>query len=510
MDYLVSALEMRELDRQTIEDLHIPGRTLMEVAGRGVAMACMRRASPPASIAVACGTGNNGGDGLVVARVLADQGYDAQVFIFGDKTKIKADAASALDPIERLRSESIHVVSDAKGIFEFASFLDSCALAVDALLGTGLAKDIRGLLGDAIEALNEADCPVIAVDIPSGVDSDTGAILGQAVQAVETVTFAFAKRGHFLYPGAELCGDLTIVDIGISSLLADRLGVVGRLLTFEDGPSLLPERPPAAHKGNFGHVVVLAGSPATPGAAILALQGALRAGAGLVSWAASTATIAQAPPRPAEVMIRVPGDGESLATWAERVLFDAAALVIGPGISTEAERVEEIGAVLGRCTVPVALDADALNLLAEHRQLWDQIHVPCVITPHPKEMSRVFGISVAEIQADRFAAAMQLAMTRSCVVLLKGASTVVADPDGQVAIVSAGNPGMATGGTGDVLAGVIGGLLAQGLEPSTAARAGALLHATAGDRAAKLHGQAGLRAGDLVEAMGDVLVDWGR
>lgn len=269
MEYLVSALEMRELDRQTIEDLRVPGRVLMEIAGRGVAEACMRRVEPGARVVVACGAGNNGGDGFVVARALADQGYDVRVYIFGDKDKIKDDAASALEPVERLRGESVTVIHDAKGVFGFASALAESDLAVDALLGTGLSKDVRGVLGDAIDVLNDSECPIVAVDIPSGVDSDTGAVLGRAVDCVETVTFAFAKRGHYLYPGAELRGELTIVDIGIPDELADDLGVVGRLMMAGDGRFMLPERHAAAHKGTFGHVVVLAGSPATPGAAIL-------------------------------------------------------------------------------------------------------------------------------------------------------------------------------------------------------------------------------------------------
>ncbi len=297
MEYLVSALEMRELDRQTIEDLRVPGRVLMEVAGRGVAEACTRRAEPGARVVVACGTGNNGGDGFVVARALADQGYGVDVFIFGDKSRIKNDAASALAPVEIASAGSVHVVTDAKGVFEFASALAEADVAVDALLGTGLSNDVRGLLGDAIDVLNDSECPVVAVDIPSGVDSDTGVVLGRAVECAETVTFAFAKRGHYLYPGAELRGGLTIVDIGIPDLLAEKLGVVGRLLLPGDGRFMLPERDPAAHKGSFGHVVVLAGSPATPGAAVLALEGALRAGAGLVSWAAERATVEAAPPR---------------------------------------------------------------------------------------------------------------------------------------------------------------------------------------------------------------------
>jgi NAD(P)H-hydrate epimerase len=510
MEYLVSALEMRELDRQTIEELRVPGRVLMEVAGRGVAEACTRHAEPGARVVVACGTGNNGGDGFVVARALADQGYEVHTFIFGAKEKIKADAASALEPVERLHSDTISMVNDAKSMFDFAIALAESDLAVDALLGTGLSKEVVGLLGETIDVLNDSECPVVAVDIPSGVHSDTGAVLGRAVQCIETVTFAFAKRGHYLYPGAELRGGLTVVDIGIPDQLAENLSVVGRVLTPGDGRFMLPQRPPAAHKGHFGHVVVLAGSAAFPGAAVLAQQGALSAGAGLVSWAAEKATVASAPPRPAEVMLRTPRDGEALDAWAARLLEGATALVVGPGLTTEPHRAAELAAVLGRCSVPICMDADALNLLAADPTLWDRVEAPLVITPHPREMARLTGLEVSAIQADRFAAAIELSLARSCVVLLKGAATVVADPAGQVAVCAAGNPGMATGGTGDVLAGIVGGLLAQGIEPAQAARAGALLHAAAGDEAARVRGETGLRAGDLLDAMGTVLASWQR
>ncbi|OGQ89525.1 MAG: hypothetical protein A2289_15135 [Deltaproteobacteria bacterium RIFOXYA12_FULL_58_15] len=510
MEYIVSALEMRELDRQTIEVLGVPGRALMEVAGRGVADSCVEYLPDGGTVAVVCSTGNNGGDGFVTARTLADRGYNVHTFIVGDKTKLKADAASALKPIEKLRPESLSLVEDAKSLYELSEFIESADLIVDALLGTGLAKEVSGLIGDVIDALNESECSIIAVDIPSGVDSDTGAVLGRATECVETVTFAFPKRGHCLYPGAGLRGDLTVVDIGIPVELAADLPVVGRLLLTEDGEDILPDRDPAAHKGSFGHAVIMAGSPATPGAALLALAGALRSGAGLVSWAVSQQTLKDAPPRPLEVMLRCRQDGDSLDDWSSCVLEHATALCVGPGLSTGDDKAAELGAVLEACRVPICMDADALNLFAEDPSLWDVVQAPVVITPHPKELSRLTGISVADIQRDRFAAAGQFAIARRCVVVLKGAGTVIADPDGQVAIIGAGNPGMGTGGTGDVLAGIITGLLAQGLTSADAARGGALLHAVAGDVAAELHGEAGMRATDLIEAMGTVLARWGK
>lgn len=509
MEYLVSGLEMAQLDGQTIAELGIPGRVLMEVAGRAVADVCHRRLGRPSRIAVVCGTGNNGGDGYVAANALVARGHSVRVFIFGDRSRIRGDAKAALATLEKTGDVDVVETENAKSLWQFSSYLASADLTIDALLGTGLHTEVRGPIADAIDVVNQAGTPVVAVDIPSGIDADTGAVLGRAIEACATVTFAFAKRGHYLHPGAGYRGELTVADIGIPAKLAATSDVVGRLLTPADGPTLLPPRPGGAHKGKYGHVVVIAGSVATPGAGVLAAQGALRAGAGLVSWAVDDATLARAPSWPPEIMLRI-RTGRDMELWAEDVLRDATAVVIGPGLSTEPERGAELAAVLHKATVPLCLDADALNFMARDRRLWSQTGAPVVVTPHPKEMARLLDTTVEAVQRDRFAAALQLAATRACVVVLKGAGTVVADPDGNVAVIAAGNPGMATGGTGDVLAGVVGGLLAQGLDISTAARCGALLHAVAGDAAAERHGHGGLTASDLAVDLGGVFRAWQR
>lgn len=509
MDYLVSALEMAELDRQTTEELGVPSRTLMEVAGREVAHAVAARVAPGARVAVACGPGNNGGDGFVAARALAAKGYRVRVFVFAERARLKGDAKAAFTALEKSGESELQLVDDARALWDFASYVKGVDLCVDALLGTGVQDEVRGQLGDAIDALNESGRPVVAVDIPSGINADTGVVLGRAVHAVHTVTFGFAKRGHYLFPGAAHRGELGVVDIGIPRVLAERLGVVGRLLGRHNGEGLLPRRAADTHKGTYGHVVVVAGAPATPGAAVLALQGALRAGAGLVSWATDDATLSRAPARPAEVMLRLRTQRDP-DWWASQVLDGATALVVGPGFATDPERTADFAALMRMATVPVCIDADGLTILSRHTEIWETVLAPLVVTPHPKEMARLMSATVEDVQRDRFAAALQLAMARSCVVILKGAGTLVADPEGRVVLVDAGNPGMASGGTGDVLAGVVGGLLAQGIDVADAARAAALLHARAGDIAAAKHGQAGLRAHDLVECMGDVFVEWGR
>jgi NAD(P)H-hydrate epimerase len=351
---------------------------------------------------------------------------------------------------------------------------------------------------------------VVAVDMPSGVSGDTGQIHGDAVKANHTVTFAFPKRGHFLYPGAEQVGELHVVDIGIPRRLAHERDIRAGLLTELDGPEMIPERALDSHKGVFGHLVVWAGSRETPGAGILALRGGLRAGAGLVSWAVDEATLDFAPEPPPEVMLKVSAFRESVRNWTERTLERATAVVAGPGLDGAGESYEHLYDLLELCEVPMCLDAEALNLMAERPELWKLIDAPVVITPHPKEMARLTASTVAAVQADRIGLASTFAMDRNCVVVLKGAHTVVSSPDGFSVVIGAGNPGMATGGSGDVLAGVIGAFLAAGLEPERAACGGALLHAVAGDAAAERLGETALIATDIIDALGPVLHSWGR
>jgi len=428
MQHLVSAAEMQELDRRAIDGHRIPGRVLMEVAGRAVAEAVRARVAAPASVVVAAGTGNNGGDGFVAARALLATGYDVRIFIVGERDKLKPDARSALAPLEITAPDRLVVVKDTRGLWELSEYLGRAQLAVDALLGTGVTGEVRGPIAEAIAALNEATCPKLAVDLPSGIDADTGALLGRAVRADETVTFAFPKRGQFLFPGAEYTGKLTIVDIGIAPELALALPVMGRVLSPADGPSDCRVRPPNAHKGDFGHLLVLAGSEAFPGAAVLALSGALRSGVGRVSWATDAGAVLRAPPRPPEVMLRERRVDEASADFVKRVLSDVSAVVAGPGWGVNDASRSVLATLLSDALQPLCLDADALNLLASEPGLWATRQAAVVVTPHPKEMARLLGTTVEGVQRDRIAAALELAASRRVVVVLKGAHTIVADP----------------------------------------------------------------------------------
>lgn len=511
MDTLVSAVEMAEIDRRTIHDYDISGRTLMEVAGRAVADVCMQHLGRPGHVLIVCGSGNNGGDGFVAARALVAHGCCVQVFVFANRDKISGDALLALQTLEKCGDAPIQYVSDTSKEAPFHVAVAKAALIVDALLGTGLRRDVGELIKDAIVALNGSQKPIVSVDLPSGVNADNGAVMGCAVQATQTVTFAFAKRGHYLHPGASHRGVLTVADIGVPRGVAVQMGVAGRVVRAEHGPSMWPKRAADSHKGTFGHAVLLAGSPATPGAALLALLGAMRSGAGLVSWACDASTKSHAPPQPPEVMLRLFDAKQNAGGRAEALLSQATALVIGPGMGTALAAVELMEAVLQRARIPVCLDADALNALAAHPKLWDHVGEQCVITPHPKEMARLLDSSVETIQSDRMSAAVQLAKQRGCVVVLKGANTVVADArHGTVTIVASGSPALAHGGTGDLLAGLIGGLLAQRLPVALAATLGVLLHGEAGKVAASHYGEAGVCTSDVAQALGQVIRAWNR
>jgi hydroxyethylthiazole kinase-like uncharacterized protein yjeF len=350
--------------------------------------------------------------------------------------------------------------------------------------------------------------------VPSGLSADTGQPLGRSVQADRTVTFGFMKRGLVLHPGPELAGEVEVVDIGLPPEAAARVPVSCELLVEEEARALVPARAPDAHKGDAGRVLVVAGSPGKSGAAHLALAGALRGGAGLVTLAARAEVLPFAlSGRPEAMSVALPAAGPLGAADLEGLLAAAHgvdAVVVGPGIPRGPETAATLRAFLERTRLPAALDADALNALAERPELLAGLPAPTVLTPHPGEMARLCGLTVEAVQRDRVAIAAERARAWGCTVVLKGARTVVASPSAPPAIIPAGNPGLATGGTGDVLAGLTGALLASHLPAFDAARAAAFAHALAGDLAAARLGQRGLLASDVADALGAVWARWGR
>ena len=515
---ICTAAQMRECDRLTIEEVGLPGIALMETAGRAAADAVLEllaeRTRPTTGIF--CGRGNNGGDGFVIARVLLQHGYAVDVYLLGSGSGSSGDAEVNLSVLRTLVDQDLapgrcqlHRLGDqlADGI-SIAGLLHGIPaydVVVDALLGTGLGGVVRTPYKEVVEHLNRARSYVVAVDIPSGLDSDTGQVLGVAVDADITVTFGLAKRGQVLYPGRSHCGDLRVVDIGIPDGVCDRAGVAGMALTRATARAALPPRPTGGHKGTFGHVLCLGGTGGHTGAITLTSMAALRAGAGLSTAVGLTPEIERVAQVHPEVMTWVVAGPSALASLAAGKTVAA-----GPGLGVSAAARDLVLQICDLDTVRV-LDADALNIVAREVDAGGLLRRaaekgPTILTPHPGEFSRLTGRRIADLLADPVAAARDFATDTGCIVVLKGAATVVAHPDGRYALNTSGNPGMATAGSGDVLTGLIAGLAAQaGSDAWSAACAGVFVHGLAGDRAAQSVGRRSLTATDLVAHIGGAL-----
>lgn len=507
---LVTVAQMRALDRLTIERYGTPGYTLMQRAGRG-AVAVLLAEFPRRGggrVVVCAGRGNNGGDGFVIARELRRRRIPVEVFLLGTAREVRGDAARALAEYRRAGG-TVEPCRSARHISALRSRLRGAAVAVDAIVGTGLTGPVDGVPAEVIALLNGSGTPVFAVDIPSGLDADRGVPLGPAVRARATATFGFAKIGQVTYPGIEYVGRLAVVDIGIAAEAVEAVAPRARLLEDGDMGPLVPVRAPTAHKGDTGHLLVIAGGLGKTGAAKLCALGAARAGAGLVTAAVPASQQPVVAAGLLEAMTAV------VADRAGEVDFDPAALAqlldgkravaVGPGIGTGAGARATVEWLLEHAAVPVVVDADGLNCLAGRVDRIGGASAQVVLTPHPGEMARLTGLATAEVQADRVAAARRLAGAQRCTVVLKGARTVIAGADGAVAVNPTGNPGMASGGMGDVLTGILGGLLAQGLGPVEAAGLAAYVHGMAADEAAADHGVIGLIASDVIDRIPRVL-----
>ncbi len=505
---LLNAEQMRELDRRTIEEIGVPGVVLMENAGRGAAESMARHFAGrfPGPVLVLAGKGNNGGDGYVIARHLANWGWQVRTLVLADRDTIGGDAAINLTALINCGGD----VGFVAGTEALQAELDghcSPALLVDALLGTGLASDVKGLYALAIDWINASPAPAVAVDIPSGVDASTGRILGRAVEAELTITFAFAKLGHVLHPAAQLTGQLDTLDIGIPRSLTDAAGAEHLLVEASEAAALLPRRPVTGHKGTFGHLLVVAGAIGKTGAATLTAEGGLRSGAGLVTAVCPRSVHHILEIKLTEAMTAplddVAGALSLQALEQVRNLWDGKqALALGPGLGLAAETAALVRHLVRECPIPLVLDADGINALgAKPDMLKERAGRATILTPHPGEMARLLGISVAEVERDRIACARSFARSHQVVLVLKGARTVTAFADGRIRINASGHQGMASGGMGDVLTGLIGGLLAQGLSAEAAAVLGVYLHGCAADRLRPRLGAAGMTAGDLVQEL---------
>jgi NAD(P)H-hydrate epimerase len=510
---VVTAQQMRRIDQVTIQDRGIPGAVLMDRAGRGIAREALERFQPE-SVAVITGKGNNAGDGFVAARELLAHGVATTLFMLRLPEELEGDA---LDAFQKLPPETKKVIGPGPGTLR--EHLIQFDLAIDAIFGTGLVGPVKPPFDAIIEAINGAQVNVLSIDIPSGLPSDPvpfsetrnpkseNAAFGPCVRATVTVTIGLPKLGMIVDPGVRTTGAVVVQDIGFPrDLLADA-AIATNLMTPEEARELLPERTPGGNKGTFGRVMVLGGSEGMTGAAILAAQAAARSGVGLVY---SCYPHPLGPVMESRLLepVKLPLGGSVpwfIADHADRALRHAEqmqAVALGPGLGRNPETQAFVREIVRRVRAPLVIDADGLRLLAENLDDLQHRPGPTVLTPHPGEAADLLGCTVAEIEAGRLGAFTDLASTYEVVVVLKGAQTVTTTPDGQRTINPSGNTGLAKGGSGDVLTGLIAGLLAQGCAPGDAARLGVFVHGLAADIAAERDSVRGMIPSDVIDHLG--------
>ena len=503
--YIATADEMNNIDRRTRDEFGIPALILMENAASGITRAVeqMLVSVRGKRITVLCGRGNNGGDGLASARQLHNLGAHVSVYLLSDTDDFRPEPAINLNIALKM---GIEVNEKGKySLKTLKSSLNHSHMIIDSMIGTGLASTVKEEYKEIIELVNASKRPVVAVDIPTGINSDTGEVMGAAVMAAATVTFALPKRGHFLYPGSDYAGRLQIIDISIPAEAVSKEAIYLSLLTENDMQGIVPSRQSDTHKGTNGHALVIAGSIGKGGAAAMTAISCLRTGAGLVTLAVPESVQPVIAGKLTEVMTQplAETDEQTIAAGAAEAIIalsrDKEVVAIGPGLTTNKETASVVKRVIRETGIPVVIDADAINALADSPELLRERRSATILTPHPGEMGRLTGKSSAEVQMDRVGTARDFAIANGVYLVLKGAHTVIAEPSGAVHISPTGNPGMATAGTGDALTGIIAGLIAQGLGPAEAAGLGVYLHGLAGDIAAEEKGMVGMITGDLIE-----------
>jgi NAD(P)H-hydrate epimerase len=509
---VVTAEVMQRLDRRTIEEAGIPGVVLMENAGRGAVGVLLEnyRHLLNGTVAIIAGKGNNGGDGFVIARYLMNRGVSVRIFLLGVRGKIQGDAKVNLASVLKMNAQLTEITT-SDGWKKKRGELEECTLIIDAIFGTGLTSDIGGLIGEVINDLNGLGIPTVAVDLPSGLHPDTGAVLGTCVHADCTVTFGLPKRGLFLYPGARYAGTIKVVDISIPSSFIDETAPTDYVLRFADMCQVVKVRNPDTHKGDYGHVLAIAGSRGKTGAAVLTCQAAARVGAGLVTLGIPESLHAIMEQKLTEVMTEPLSEhptgflGLDSFKRIRELMEGKRVLVLGPGLSTNEDTVKLVHAIIQESSIPVVVDADGINALGAHPALLQQVDVPVVLTPHPGEMARLAGMSAREVQRDRIAIAKDFAMRYGCYLVLKGARSLLAEPDGSLCINLTGNPGMASGGMGDILTGMIPGFMAQGYDCAASVKLAVFIHGLAGDLLSRERGPVGFIAGDVLGEVPRVL-----
>ncbi len=522
---ILDAGQMAALDRRAIEEIGIPGPVLMENAAVGAVDALGLHFPQAETVAIVAGPGSNGGDGLAMARHLDGRGYQCSIWLVLSDKSLRGDAALQHAILERagLLVESLRPEDDLDPVLErVAASCREADVVVDALFGTGLSRPVAGHFAAVLDVIAMSGTPVLAVDLPSGLDGSRAQIAGPHLAAELTVTFAYPKIAHVLAPASDHVGELVVVDLGLPACLVDTAESDVELIDVATVAPWLEDRPLGGHKGTFGHALLLAGGPGTGGAAVLAARAAVRAGAGLVTVATpapakdvvdlgSLESMTLALPMGSDAR-EIAGSDEWMAD--EPILCEAAerrfraalegknAVGMGPGLGRHAATAATIRRLTREIDLPLVLDADALNAHAGQLEALAERAAPTVLTPHPGEMARLLGCKTSDVQGDRLAAAREACARSGAVVVLKGRQTLIAAPGVPVAVNPTGNPGMGTGGSGDVLTGWLTALLARGHAARDAACLAVYAHGLAGDLAARDGGQEALAAGDLVAAIG--------
>ena len=498
---LLTPRQMKAIDETAINTLGIPGIVLMENAAIHTVFKAseMLKEKEAPKITVVAGSGNNGGDALAVTRHLLSMGYTVSVFSLTDLEELSGDAYINGRILKNI-GVNVPVIAENDDLERLKIACSESDLVIDGIFGTGLNRPVDGILSDVIDIINSFSSKILSIDIPSGISGLTGAVMGNAVKADATVTFHLPKIGMFIYPGAAYVGELSVADIGIPYALSENMEAP-QLIEKDDIKRILPTRPGDGHKGTFGKILVFAGSESMTGAAYLSALSAYRTGSGYVRLVAPKACISPLSILlPEAVFVGLTEySGTRFNNLIKRLIDDSDAVLIGPGLSVADEALSLMETVVENCDKPMVIDADALNILAMKKSLLERLRCETVITPHPAEMARLVQKSASEIQEDRINIAKKFADEYGLTVVLKGAGTVIAANDGRVSINPTGNNGMATAGSGDVLAGVITSLIGQGLYPYDAAVAGVYLHGLAGDIAASDKGVAGIMASDIAE-----------
>lgn len=511
---VLNTQQMREADRRTIDEIGIPSIVLMENAGRQ-AVAAMEAAFedlPTTHVGVVCGRGNNGGDGFVVARTLVQRGVETSVFLLGSVADVRGDARTNLEVLGRIGLTVVEITNAQEWELHFSE-ISQCELIVDAILGTGFHGQLSGLLETVVADLNGLGVPIVAIDLPTGVSADTPEVEGEAIEASMTVTLGAPKIPLVLPPADSHSGDLVIADIGIPiPVLDDVDGPYLELLTRERMRELVPARAADSHKGDFGRVLIVAGSVGRSGAAHLAAIGALRSGAGLVTVATPRSCLpivaAMAPEYMTDALEETAAGTIDYAALDRVLDFKADVIAVGPGLGQSPATTAFVQGLLEKAGVPLILDADALNAFSgDPERLVGRDGLDVVITPHPGEMARLLNLSVEAVQHDRLRHATDFAARHRVHVVLKGHRTVIASPDHRTFINLTGNSGMATGGTGDLLTGMIAAWFGQLLDAEAACKLAVYLHGSAGDLAEADEGEVALVAGDVAARLGDAVLE---